>query len=99
MSKMLPRIFPSSNGSTHQSRPKKPSKMGSASFSFQSLSGGIVKSDNYTVEFEDAHVAAHNRAKTGVDADADAVSAGSEEWIMMQDNPKDVAAQRARSIV
>jgi hypothetical protein len=93
MSRILPRVFASTNAS-HPSRQKKASKMDGASFPFQSLSGGIVKSEGYTVEYDDGRSEA-GQAKSA--ADVDARSAGSEEWIIMQDNPRDLAGQRVKS--
>jgi hypothetical protein len=97
MSKVLPHIFTSTHNSTQQSRAKKASKMGSASFPFQSLSGGIVKSEDYTVEYGDARSMDHTRAKMGTTTDVDAMSADSEEWIMMNDTPRDLVGQRVKS--
>ena len=97
MSKVLPRIFASTHNSTHPSRGKKASKMGNASFPFQSLSGGIVKSEDYTVEYADSCSADCSQAKMGTSTDVDAMSAGSEEWIIMQNNPSNLDGQRVKN--
>jgi hypothetical protein len=98
MTKLPPHIFHSTHDSNHQSRSKKVSKIGDESFPFQTLSGGIVKSNRYSVEYGDLPQAAHGSGTGESDtADADAMSAGSEEWIIMQENPKDLTRQRIKS--
>jgi hypothetical protein len=101
---MAPHIFTSTHSSTNKTTQKK-SKLGGQSFPFQSLSGGIVVSEEYSVEYGRSRdqdtkgttapttIGTVHASKSG----ADAASADSEEWIMMQDNPRDLAGQRVKS--
>jgi hypothetical protein len=95
MSKIAPRIFDSTHSSTYKSTHKKASKVGGQPFPFESLSGGIVKEEGYSVEYDDASVRYHERAPVPTANvtisrprnEDDATSAESQEWIMMQDRP------------
>lgn len=99
MSRVLPRIFATTHSSTHKSH-KKATKVDGQSFPFQSLSGGIVKSEAYSVEYEDVRSGYQNSgvtAGTKVGRDVDAGSEGSEEWIMMQEDLKHGDPLRVKS--
>ncbi|KAF2014143.1 hypothetical protein BU24DRAFT_462955 [Aaosphaeria arxii CBS 175.79] len=97
MSKIAPRIFNSTHSSTHRSTHKKGSKFAGQSFPFQSLNGGIVVKEGYSVEYDDARSQYQGRHTTTqvttMAKDADAISADSQEWIMLQDNPQDALAK------
>jgi hypothetical protein len=87
MSKLVPRLFASTHSSTHRS--KKTYKVDGQSFPFQSLSGGIVKSAQYSVEYDSNIPVAHGgqRAATQVTVargphGGEIVSVDSQEWIM-----------------
>ncbi|ORY16832.1 hypothetical protein BCR34DRAFT_475752 [Clohesyomyces aquaticus] len=103
MAALIPHVFTSTHSSTHKSSRKKASNVAGQSFPFQSLNGGIVKEEGYCAEYGDAKDGYHSEHPTTnvtvhrARQDADAVSADSQEWIMMQDNPRDAEGQRIKS--
>jgi hypothetical protein len=90
MSKMLPHVFTSTHGSSHK---KTSTKIPGQPFPFQSLNRGITKEEAFDVQYTQAIDDGGERGgsiiESRTEVDGDAVSAGSCEWIMMQDNPKD----------
>ncbi|KAJ4287810.1 hypothetical protein N0V90_012514 [Kalmusia sp. IMI 367209] len=82
--------------STTYYKSKKASKVDGQSFPFQTLSGGIVKSEGFSVTYEtsagvtDLQEMRGEIIRTGVRSskrtDPDNISSGSEEWIMMADD-------------
>jgi hypothetical protein len=90
MSKMLPHIFTSTRGSTQK---KTGMKVSGQPFPFQTLNGGIAKEEAFSMQYTQAMNDEGKRVVSGIECkteeEGDAVSAGSCEWIMMQDSPKD----------
>ena len=99
MTKMFPHFFESTQSATRPSQ-KKASRMDGQSFPFQSLSGGIIKEEDYRVEYGDRGSRPYDKttlvtADSSKRRDGDAISADSQAWIMMQDNPNGATGSRA----
>ncbi|KAF2004749.1 hypothetical protein P154DRAFT_571952 [Amniculicola lignicola CBS 123094] len=89
LSQVLPSVFGTSQSSTHRPTHQKGSKLGGQSFPFQTLSGGIMKEEGYSVEHEVAGKYTGQGPSTNVTVSRSKVDeeddADSQEWIMLQD--------------